>query len=153
MTKFHTRYITSELEVPPGYVSLASLCNGDIDLKKVVSKAHCRGLIPAVKLCRHRGEERTGPVWVSKQHADEYLKDYFAPPSHAHGDADDEDRPVRTQSVTEAKLAARLDAATYATAIGLLARIADALEAIATQPKACDPVESGSWRDMNGECN
>ena len=153
MAKFHTRYITSQLEVPAGYVSLASMCNGDVELKKVVSKAHCRGLIPAVKLCRHRGEERTGPVWVSKQHADEYLKQYFAPPAPAHGNEDDE---VQPEAVTAANPLV-IDAATCGRAIGLigsfLERIADALEAMATQPEPSEPVESGTWRDMNGEAH
>jgi hypothetical protein len=144
--QFTTKYIHSTSEVPAGYVPLSHY--GDADTKKIVSKAHCQGLIPAVKLCRHKGEERTGPVWLSKPHTDEFLANYNRRAiSEACGERTESNRHAVPESVDQFLGQLSLAESTVvggglrelnasmATIAELLERLATAAENIATQPK------------------
>ena len=57
------RIITSENDVPNGWVRIADLTDNATDAK-ILSDAHTNGQLDAVKLIRTTSEIRTGPVWV-----------------------------------------------------------------------------------------
>ena len=57
------RIITSEDDVPKGWVRIADLTDNATDAK-ILSDAHTNGDLDAVKLIRTTSEIRTGPVWV-----------------------------------------------------------------------------------------
>ena len=69
------RIITSEKEVPAGWVRIAEMVDNATDAK-ILSEAHTAELIPAVKLLRHTKEYRTGPVWVDPVPAEELLQQH-----------------------------------------------------------------------------
>jgi hypothetical protein len=59
------RIITSEDDVPDGFIRIADVTDNATDAK-ILSDAHTNGDLDAVKLIRTTSEIRTGPVWVDK---------------------------------------------------------------------------------------
>lgn len=57
------RIITSETDVPHGWVRIADAATSATD-GKILSDAHNSGALPAVKLVRTTSSYRTAPVWV-----------------------------------------------------------------------------------------
>jgi hypothetical protein len=136
MSKFQTKVITDESQVPQGWMRVSQLCESLADQRKL-SEAHTDGLIPAVKLMRSVND-RGGPVWVSPDDARLVLQSEKPEPSKAlAGDAASFDAAL---SMAEMRLTlGRIEL--------ILERLAVAAESLATQPN--EP--AGSWRDMNGE--
>ena len=133
---------------PAGYVCLGERWPAEgllgRDRERVRKGIVCEA-VDAYRHVRFEGDAR-GNIYVHLAQATAWLESYES------GDSPQQ----RSSASPDCDSSAKPDAATataLATAVGLLARIADALESIATQPKACEPVVSGSWRDMNGECN
>jgi hypothetical protein len=67
-----TRIITDESQVPDGFVNMRSYSGGDESFRRLMSKWHITGLVPAYKLMR-TVDDRTGPVWVCKESVDRAL--------------------------------------------------------------------------------
>lgn len=66
-TMHQTKVITSEDQVPPGYISMVEVrARFGETVSKKLSDAHKQGLLPAVKLMRTI-DDRTGPVWVERK--------------------------------------------------------------------------------------
>lgn len=84
MSLYNTKVISEESQVPSGYVRLTEYRHTDERAAKMVSHFHGAGLIPAVKLMRTI-TDKTGPVWVSKQHADDLLSKTRAVPETVNG--------------------------------------------------------------------
>jgi hypothetical protein len=62
MSRFKTKVITDESQVPDGFKRISVLADSPANQKKL-SDAHTNGVIAAVKLMRST-DDRTGPVWV-----------------------------------------------------------------------------------------
>lgn len=131
MGKHHsTRFITEESQVPAGYVPLASF-DSTSRLHRALCKAHSEGKVRAVKLVRHEGDIKTGPVWLHAGDAEKFCDEYDAPRS--------------TRAVDDSSLHTQSDAHDAAAALGeindsllavcrLLERLTQAVECAATQP-------------------
>lgn len=114
------RIITSEDDVPNGWVRIADLTDNATDAK-ILSDAHTTGDLDAVKLIRTTSEVRTGPVWVDAVAAKALL--------------------AKCQAKRDGKPAAAEKSSVEQPSpweLGVIAvslqRIADALEAMATRP-------------------
>jgi hypothetical protein len=77
--KYYTRIITSEDQVPPGYVSLTEYRADNPSEAKLLSGIHGKGEIEAVKLMRTINDHG-GRVWVDKKQADAALAEYHGTP-------------------------------------------------------------------------
>lgn len=146
MSKFKTKVITDESQVPPGFKRISALADSLADQKRL-SDAHTDGVIAAVKLMRST-DDRTGPVWVDAEAAARVL--WPAEPAApkvkgfaAQGGIDKR----HAESVCESL--ASIDS-TLDEIYRVLERLTAAVESIATQPKGSDA--EGSWRGVNGEC-
>ena len=111
------RIITSEDDVPKGWVRIADLTDNATDAK-ILSDAHTNGDLDAVKLIRTTSEIRTGPVWVDPIAARALL-------SRCQAKRDGAAKPV-SAAKEESPAVAASDETNR-----LLERIAVALEAIA----------------------
>lgn len=127
------RIITSESDVPAGYVPLSSI--GNRTEQKTLSDAHNDGHLDAVKLMRTHRDWKTGKVWVDPINAAAILQRCKEKRDGKQAAADDDFRAAvpadaRTVASAEASDAAqtlrRIEAA--------ILRMADALEAMATRP-------------------
>ena len=109
------RIITSESDVPSGWVRIADLTDNATDAK-ILSDAHTTGDLDAVKLIRTTSEVRTGPVWVDAAAAKALL--------------------TKCQAKRDGKPAASDKTADWQLSVIAvsLQRIADALESMATRP-------------------
>jgi len=119
------RIITSEADVPSGWVRIAEVTDSATDAK-IISDAHNADAIPAVKLVRKTSEYRTGPVWVDPAAAKAWLSR-----CQAKRDAGTRPEPAEGQSVDVTQYEAMRTLQRIETA---LLRIAEAAEAMATRP-------------------
>lgn len=76
MSKDRTRFINDESQVPAGWIPLADLAAGDKTTKRALTEAHMEGRIEAVKLVRHRGDLKTGRVWMKPEDVDAFFASY-----------------------------------------------------------------------------
>jgi hypothetical protein len=119
------RIITSEDDVPDGWVRIADLTDSSTDAK-ILSDAHTNGELDAVKLIRTTSEIRTGPVWVDAVAARALLSR-----CQAKRDAGTRPEPAEGQSIDLTQYEAMRTLQRIETA---LLRIAEAAEAMATRP-------------------
>ena len=77
--KYYTRIITSEDQVPAGYVPLAEYRSDNPSEAKLLSGIHGKGEIEAVKMMR-TVNDHGGRVWVDKKQADAALAEYHGTP-------------------------------------------------------------------------
>jgi hypothetical protein len=117
------KIITSDSEVPEGWVRIADMTDNSTDAK-ILSEASVADEIPAVKRIRTSSEVKTGPVWVEPVAAEKLLQRYKA--RRMLDASTDGARRAGASAVEERECNhGVLDA---------LNRIAAALEAIATNP-------------------
>jgi hypothetical protein len=119
------RIITSEDDVPDGWVRIADLTDSSTDAK-ILSDAHTNGELDAVKLIRTTSEIRTGPVWVDAVAARALLSR-----CQAKRDAGMRPEQAEGQSIDLTQYEAMRTLQRIETA---LLRIAEAAEAMATRP-------------------
>jgi hypothetical protein len=70
-----TVFVQSLEAVPEGYVAMASLKLSGTE-RRSLSDAHRDGVVPAVKIVRHEGDLRTGPVFVDSAVMQAWLATY-----------------------------------------------------------------------------
>jgi hypothetical protein len=120
------RIITSEADVPSGWVRIAEVTDNATDAK-IISDAHNADAIPAAKLVRKTSEYRIGPVWVDPAAAKAWLlrcqakRDAGTPAARSSTE--------QTIDLTQYEAMRTLQRIETA-----LLRIAEAAEAMATRP-------------------
>lgn len=144
--RYTTAYINDESRVPDGYVPMA-LFDHTTRLHRALSKAHSDGKVRAVKLVRHEGDIKTGPVWVHAGDAEQFRKAHEATPPASPEPADipttaavvadreHDERRVVSPAQLEAAVAALCEINNGITLMqATLERLTAAVENIATQP-------------------
>lgn len=144
--RYTTAYINDESQVPDGYVPMA-LFDHTTRLHRALSKAHSEGKVRAVKLVRHEGDIKTGPVWVHGGDAEEFRQSHEATRPTAPEPADipatapviacreHDERRVVSAAQMEAAVIALCEINNGITLMhATLERLTAAVENIATQP-------------------
>lgn len=103
--KYQTKIITSDNQVPSGYVPVNNFrANGFVGrwptIAKAISEAHSNGQIRAVKLCRTVGDLKTGLVYVHEGDCTAFLNERYSEPRTAAKAKDAE--PARLHETGEA---------------------------------------------------
>lgn len=114
--KHKTAVITSLDKVPEGYVQISQMFPDGTPRAKhwrrILSDAHAEGHIRAVKLFRTVDDAKTGPVFVDREAALEYIGNYGRRSGHAFatsGAGSDRKTELECLLTIEATLASILD--------------------------------------------
>jgi hypothetical protein len=138
MSKFQTKVITDESQVPQGWMRVSQLCESLADQRKL-SEAHTDGLIAAVKLMRSVND-RGGPVWVSPDDARLVLQSEKPEPSKKFS-ADPPTAALMSSRQAESVIVALCEISNgVALMLDVLERLTTAVEGMATQPRTEEQV-------------